>query len=324
MNTTREWLGDKIEEWKREGLISASTANSIIEYERLPARERVTAREIFVYIGGFFILLAVAFALQVMWDDLSSFSRVLIVAVPTVLLWIAGDLLRRRDDPALLRGAKAAWMVAAWLTAIFIAVALNEYTTLDLESAWLIVWAGFGALPLTLITLYLLPGLPQGLATIVVGIVLAIGLDTLVDNTWATDNWWAFYAPWAGGGLLALLGAEIAYRRGHDSLVWLFNLAGALALLIMAQLISMDDKMPVWETLVLVESLAIIAWSVVRQSRALLYSGALFLLVYVININFEYFEDQLGLPAVLLITGLALIGVGLGVDRMRRRLTPAL
>lgn len=326
MNTTiysQESLFDKVEEWKREGMITASEAAAIVAYEQLSATHRVSPREIFVYMGGFFILLAVGFGMQVMWEDLGSLIRVLIIGLPTALVWGAGDLLRRRDDAALLRGAKAAWMVATWLTVIFIAVALHEYTTLDFDSAWLLVWAGFGALPLALIALYVLPGLPQGLATIVVGLVLAIGLDTLIDNTWPTVNWWLFYAPWAGGGVLALVGAEIAYRRGHDSLVWLFNLAGALSLLLMAQLISLDDKMPLWETLVLVESLAILAWSVVRQSRALLYTGALFLLIYIINLNFEYFEDQLGLPAVLLITGLALITVGLGVDRMRRRLVPA-
>lgn len=156
---------------------------------------------------------------------------------------------------------------------------------------------------------------------------ISLGLQSqaafLIDETWVPDNWWAFYAPWAGGGALALMGAEIADRRGRDSLVWLFNLAGVWALLLMAQFISLDDKMPVWETLVLVESLAVLAWSVVRQSRALLYTGAFFLLIYVINLNFEYFEDQLGLPAVLLITGLAMIAIGLGVDRVRRRLMPA-
>ena len=78
--------------------------------------------------------------------------------------------------------------------------------------------------------------------------------------------------------------------------------------------------MPVWETLVLLESLVILTWSVARQSRALLYTGAFFLLIYVVNLNFEYFEDQLGLPAVLLITGVALVAVGLGVDRLQRRL----
>jgi hypothetical protein len=75
-----------------------------------------------------------------------------------------------------------------------------------------------------------------------------------------------------------------------------------------------------WRILLLIESLMFIAWSVARQSRALLLSGAFGLLVGITVINFEYFEEQLGLPVVLLITGVAFIAIGLGVDRLRRRL----
>jgi hypothetical protein len=75
-----------------------------------------------------------------------------------------------------------------------------------------------------------------------------------------------------------------------------------------------------WNILLLIESVMFIAWSVRRQSRVLLYSGALFLFVGIVKINFDFFKDQLGLPVVLLIIGVALIGIGLGVDRLRRRL----
>lgn len=72
-----------------------------------------------------------------------------------------------------------------------------------------------------------------------------------------------------------------------------------------------------WSLLLLVESLVFIAWSLRRQSRVLLYSGALFLFVDIVQINSEFFEDQLGLPVVLLIIGVALIAIGLGVGRLR-------
>jgi len=75
-----------------------------------------------------------------------------------------------------------------------------------------------------------------------------------------------------------------------------------------------------WNILLLIESLVFIAWSVRQQSRVLLYSGALFLFVGIVKINFDFFKDQLGLPVVLLIIGVALIAIGLGVDRLRRRL----
>ena len=75
-----------------------------------------------------------------------------------------------------------------------------------------------------------------------------------------------------------------------------------------------------WNALLLVESLVCIAWSVRRQSRVLLYGGGLALFVGIAKVNFDLFKDQLGLPVVLLIIGVALIAIGLGVDRLRRRM----
>ena len=74
-----------------------------------------------------------------------------------------------------------------------------------------------------------------------------------------------------------------------------------------------------WDVLLLIESLIFIAWSVPRESRVLLCSGLLFLLVGILLINSLYFSGQFGLPVVLLITGVALIAIGLGADRLRRR-----
>jgi len=85
----------------------------------------------------------------------------------------------------------------------------------------------------------------------------------------------------------------------------------------------LDDHQPFWETLLLLQSLALIGWSVIRPSRVLLYSGAFFLLVYLIDLNFEHFAGRIGLPAALLITGIAFMAVGLGVRRLRRRLGTA-
>lgn len=316
-------LRERLENWQQAGLITADQAESIAGFEVLAEQRRVSLREVFVYVGGFFVLMAVGFGLQVLWDDLTWLSRVLVVAVPTAMLWGVGEALRRRDSPMLMRGAKVCWMVASWLTAVLIAVILNEWPGLNLEEPWLALWSSLGALPLAIIALLALPGFPQGLAPAVLTTIFSMSLTNLVAETWAPGVRWAMYLPWAVVGAIGLAAAEFARRHDEGHLVWLFNLAGAWAWLFWALIVGLQDKLPAWEALLLLESLAIIAWSVVRQSRVLLYSGAFFLLVYIADINFEYFQDQLGLPAVLLITGVALIAVGLGVDRLRRRESPS-
>lgn len=311
-------LEERLQGWQEAGLITAHQAESIVAFEAQAERRRVSLREIFVYIGGFFVLMAVGFGLNVLWDDLGSLSRVTIVAIPTLVLGAGGEILRRRRDAVLIRGAKVCWMVAAWLTAILIAVTLIEWTALELQDQWLALWASLGALPLAIIALLILPSLPQGLAVAVLATILAASIASLAVETWTRNARWALYLPWAVAGALGLAAAELARRHDEENLTWLFNLVGAWAWLFWAFTVSMQDRLPAWETLLLLESLAIIAWSVIRQSRVLLYSGALFLLIYIANINFEYFSDQLGMPAALLITGVALIAVGLGVDQLRR------
>jgi hypothetical protein len=75
----------------------------------------------------------------------------------------------------------------------------------------------------------------------------------------------------------------------------------------------------VWDVLLLAECLMFIVWSVGRQSRVLLYSGLFFLFVGIVQINSHFFREQLALPVALLIAGIALIAIGLGVHRLRRR-----
>ena len=157
-----------------------------------------------------------------------------------------------------------------------------------------------------------------------------MAVTLLVPQTWWESRWplylpWlGLYLPWLVVGAIQLAGAEVARRREKGSLVGLFNVFGAWPCLLPAFVICLvryyGRPMLAWDVLLLIESLIFIAWSVARQSRALLFSGAFWLFVAITLINFDYFKEQLGLPIALLITGIAFIAIGLGVDRLRRRL----
>jgi len=319
-------LRERLKNWREAGLVTAGQAESISAYEGLAERRRVSPREIFFYIGGLFVLVAGGFGLQILWADLRWLGHVVVIAVLTLILWVVGEALRRREGALLMRGAQASWMVAAWLTAILIAVILIEWPGLDLKEEWFLLWASLGALPLAVIALLVLPGLPQGLAAVTLASGVALGIIDLVEVTWGTGDWqirWPLYLPWLVVGAVELAAAEVARQREKEGLIGLFNLFGAWSWLLGAfSTATLQVKPPLlaWEMLVLIESLMFIAWSVARQSRALLFSGALFLIFVITVINFQYFEEQLGLPVVLLITGVASITIGLGVDRLRRRL----
>ena len=235
----QESLLNKIEEWVGDGLISPDQAEAISAYEGLAERRRVSPREIFLYIGGLFVLMAVGFGLQVLWADLRWLGRVVVVAVPTLILWAVGEPLRRREGPLLRGGAQALWMVAAWLTAILIAVTLNEWPGLDLKEQWLQLWASLGALPLAVIALLALPGLPQALAAVTLASGVAIGATGVLDATWVGEIFWALYLPWLAVGAIELAAAEVARRRKEGSLIWLFNLFGVWSWLLGALFIAL-------------------------------------------------------------------------------------
>ena len=315
-------LRERLKNWREAGLVTAGQAESISAYEGLAERRRVSPREIFLYVGGLFVLVAVGFGLQILWADLRWLGHVVVIALPTLILWVVGEALRRREGALLMRGAQASWMVAAWLTAILIAVILIEWPGLDLKEEWFTLWGSLGALPLAVIALLVLPGLPQGLAVGTLASGVAMGVTIVVDVTWGTQTGWALYLPWLVLGAVHLAAAELARRREKESLIGLFNVFGAWPCLYWALVIALERQpsLLAWDVLLLIESLMFIAWSVRRQSRALLFSGAFWLLVGITVINFHYFEEQLGLPVALLITGVALIAIGLGVDRLRRRL----
>ena len=317
-------LKERLKNWQEAGLVTADQAEAIRAHEGLAERRRISPREIFLYIGGLFVLMAGAFGLQVVWADLRWLGHVVVMAVATLILWAVGEALRRREGALLKRAAQASWMVAAWLTAILIAVILIEWPGLYLKEEWFLLWASLGALPLAVIALLVFPGLPQGLAVATLASGVAIGANIVVAPTWGTQIRWTHYLLWLVVGAVELAAAEVARRREKEGLIGLFNLFGAWSWLV-GVLIMMSSPAPersllAWRILLLIESLIFIAWSVARQSRALLFSGAFGLLVGITVINFEYFEEQLGLPVVLLITGVAFIAIGLGVDRLRRRL----
>ena len=315
-------LRERLKNWQVAGLITGEQAQSISAYEGLAERRRVSPREIFFYMGGLFVLMAGGFGLQILWGELRWVGHVVVIAVATLILWVVGEALRRREGALLMRGAQASWMVAAWLTAILIAVMLIEWPGLDLKEEWFTLWASLGALPLAVIALLVLPGLPQGLAVGTLAWGVATGVTIVVSPTWGTQTRWTRYLPWLVVGAVELAAAEVARRRKEGSLIWLFNLFGAWLCLfgVWVNAMAPGRSLLAWDILLLIESLMFIAWSVARQSRVLLFSGAFWLFVGITVINFDYFEEQLGLPVVLLITGVAFIAIGLGVDRLRRRL----
>jgi len=99
----------------------------------------------------------------------------------------------------------------------------------------------------------------------------------------------------------------------------LFNLFGPLWILGAIFYLGLDGKRPVYETLLLLSSLGFIFGSIPKLSRQFLYIGTLFLVIYIFSIGNEYFQDDVGWPITLFVAGLISMGIGVAIERVRRR-----
>jgi hypothetical protein len=98
-----------------------------------------------------------------------------------------------------------------------------------------------------------------------------------------------------------------------------FGAMGNLATLGGIFYMSTGGKKPLYETLTLLSSLASIFFSIPKQSRVFLYFGTLFLIIYIFDIGGEYFQNQIGWPITLFVAGILSMGIGIGMEVVRRR-----
>lgn len=331
------YLLHQIETWEQEGLITHEQAEALKhrEVEVTPAR-RVQADEIFVYLGTLVVFLALAFLVFLNWEILGSFGRVLAVLVPTVAMFTLGGWLRRSESPRLLRGAQALWLGGSLLTGFTFGVIFNEYATLNwpergISDPWVLL-SCLLATGAAAITFAWLPTVTQSVALHLCGSAVLLSFLTWLMSTLPQprpmfrDSLIVLaIALVFGGAWLAL--SEWLRPRAGSGVVRVSRLFGALTVLFLTFFTALMEYPLLWqkvtmEMVALLASVAFLVASLKRQSRTFLYSGAAFLLFVVTEINFTHFADKVGMPLALFILGILLIVLGLGTERLRRRIRP--
>jgi uncharacterized membrane protein len=333
----QESLLSKIEEWVEEGLISPEQADALRQREAKavaisPAR-RVKADEIFVYLGSLVVFLALAFLVGLNWGELESAGRILSMLVPTVAMLALGWRLRGSESARSRRGAQALWLGACLLSVVLFVVTFYELGLIDWsERGPTDPWALVSCLLATGVAgvaFVLLPTITQSIAFHLCGSAVLLTFLGWLDQALPPFN--HFYENllvlmiglMAGGLCLAL--SEWLRAKGRKDLVGVSRIFGTLAILGFTFILTMDEYPATWqkatmEAIAFLASIAFIAASVKWQSQTFLYSGAAFLFLLIIYVNFEHFADRIGMPIALLIIGVLLIGLGLGTGRLSRRI----
>lgn len=108
---------------------------------------------------------------------------------------------------------------------------------------------------------------------------------------------------------------QLRYFSKHSNI---FFLLGTFIFLGSFLILGTGGEKPFYETMVLIFSLGFIFSNALKQSKIFLYGGALFLMIYIFTIGWEYFEDDVGWPLTLFISGLISMFIGYGIERLKK------
>lgn len=325
----KDFLYDKIDRWVEEGAISSEQAEILKRQEEnstiTPARApRVNIDEILVYIGSLVVFLALAFLVGLNWAELGSAGRVMSILIPTVILLVLGDYLRRSARNRFKRGAQALWIGGSLLSGLLFGVTCYELNIIT-DTPILVLSSCIFATLVSGTAFVLLSGIPQSIAFHLCGSATMFTLVIWLEETYPPFNPWRNLIISLIFGLVFLILSEWHRNREEKNLMAVSRIFGSIIFLGASFSLAPYDFEASWqktlmETISFVTSVTFIAASIKKQSQIFLYSGAGFLLMWVIYINFEHFAEKIGMPIALLIIGVLLIGLGLGTSRLSKEI----
>jgi hypothetical protein len=294
---------DHLRRWTDSGVIDAATAARIGDFEATrPPRTTITLDdrpgvvEAVLYLGLAVVAAGAFVLLTENWNDLQSWARISALAVPAVLMFVAGLALRSFDDPGFRRAGGLAWLVAVGLVAGTVGVAANEA---DLSvHRWFIVMGA--AATVTAAGLWAAsPTHPQVLG-------LGIGLGLLAGGVGnLPDDFSAQLAGMAAFGLglagVALAEAGWLTPQPTSRLVFgLFAIGGPWVA-------GLDGSVYWAELLVFVVGAGLIALAVNRDAFLYMVIAVTGMFVGLITFVFEHLADSIGVALSLLLSGAAIV-----------------
>lgn len=301
--------------WVAAGLIPPEAAERILAHERRQPRtteSRPSGLEALLYLGIVVLAVGVFALFAQQWRDLESWARLLAIGVPTALLLAAGAIMRLSDAPEMQRGSQAAWLVGSGLFAGTLGVLFNEYRLgfpeHDDRGRMLTIATATFLLALALWTLN------QSHAQLLVIAVSAFFLGQAVGN-WPDE----FSQTPAGMTVLTVGVAGLALIEwGAIKPVDSGRLFFSVLAVVGPYEAGAGDGPIAFELLAGVFAAAIIAYGVLRGSFSLLLVGAAAAFAVLVSFIFEHFEERIGAPAALIISGGLLVAAVLLVGRYQQ------
>ncbi len=301
-------LTASLQEWVAEGLIDEEQARAIHSYETAPSDQRRVPliAEVLGYLGGSLALIAAFILVGEFWADLQSWAKLLLVGAGTVAFLAAGWFIKSIDDEAIHRLSSFSWALGTVGVAFWFGLLADDVLDTEPETTLLI---GTAAGLLAGLALYRLT--PRSLQQLLLGGALVGTSVSLLAHLDQPPEEFYGLAVWGIGSAWLLLAWGDHLRPQNTAYA-----LGAFAVLIGPQVMRFEDAL--WPLILgLVTAGLLLAISVTLRNTVMLGFGAAGIFLFVPQIIFEYFEDTIGVPLALFLTGVLLLGAALLVARLR-------
>ena len=277
--------------------------------------------EIMYYIGGGIVFLGIAILVSQNWAEFSPLTRILATLGSGIAAYFAGLAFVR--DARTERMGQAFFFIAALLLPLGLFVTFDqagyntEYASTNTLVSGLLT-AMFAASFFTFKKDVFL------LFTILFGTWLFFALTSWMVGSagWFYGTWWRFYAyRFVATGLSYVLLGYHFQRNGREGFTGFLYGFGSLGILSGALWLGgwSPEASILWEVLFPGVVLGMMFLSVHLRSKSFLVFGAMFLIIYILKITGEYFQENLGWPLALVMAGLALIAVGYGAVQFNNK-----
>lgn len=302
----------QLRQWATDGLLTEEQATAILAAERaraahrpVPARRISVVAELLGYLGGVLATVGAMLLAAQFWQDLSIWTRLALLGLVAMALWAAGAVIHEHADPALWRLRGVLWLLSSAAVAFFAALLGADVLDLDGEAVTLVAGLATaihaGALwwlrPRALQQLACLAGVVAtvgGGVAVIGGGRTAVGLSIwAVGVGWVLLGWPRLLPPTLvalpAGGLTMLFGAQ-ATAAGWQGAGLLLGLASAVSLLVVGT---------------------------AGRRLALTGVGIVAVVIFLPATVVHFFAGTVGVPLLILVTGVVLLTVTLVMLRVR-------
>ena len=296
MASERESALDRIVSLAEQHGIAADEIAARMAVPQTPARQGGIVKTLLGYTGGTFVFAGLGLLVSMIWPDIGSLQRVIIMLGPGVVAFVLG--IQCHKDARFAKAATPLFLVAAFMQPSGLFVFLDEFVpkTGDPELAALMVFGvlalqqgmtflQFGRASLLFLTLiFWLAFIGTALAWLEVDgdfIAITVGLSALfLTHSAAMRGYHAITPFWYFMGAGFVLGGVFAAVEGGPMEIAYLGVNGFLVFL-----------------------------SIRLASRALLVVSVVGLISYLSYFTYEYFADAIGWPVAMIFMGMVMIGL---------------